>query len=570
MIKSLKKQLKDILIEGKLTTEEELNQALQVQKEEGGRLSQILIRLGYIDEKELAACLGKELNIPPINLEKFRIDPEIVKIVPEQVARHYQLIVLSRIGPTLTVAMVDPLNIFAMDDIKALTNYKIEPVIGTEKDINEAINQCYGSATGGLEDILKDIEEKEVEVIKVGGDEIDTGQILKAVDETPVVKAVNLILVEAVKEKASDILIEPWQERMRVRYRVDGILHEFTSPPKSMHQAMVSRIKIMSDLDIAERRLPQDGRFKVEVEGREVDFRISVLPSSFGEKVAIRVLDKSAIKLNVEELGFELKSLKDLKECARQPHGMILVCGPTGCGKTTTLYSVLKFVDQPGLNLVTVEDPIEYELKGINQVTIKSDIGLTFSSALRSILRQDPDVIMVGEMRDYETVDVAVKAALTGHLVLSSLHTTTAPGAIVRLINMGIEPFLISSSILLVAAQRLVRKICPKCKESYQASSQVLEQLKLKAEELTLYRGKGCPQCSQTGYSGRVGIIETLVLGPELREMVMSEASSGKIKAEARRLGMRTLRENGVEKVLAGVTTVEEVLRVTGEDEEHG
>ncbi|NOX98079.1 MAG: Flp pilus assembly complex ATPase component [Nitrospirae bacterium] len=569
MVKLVKRQLSEIIIEGKLLTEEQLEQALEVQGKEGGRLSQILIRLGYVDERKLTACLGEQLGLPLINLERFRMDPEIVSIIPEQVARHYQLISLSRLNKTLTVAMADPLNVLAMDDIKLLTGYNLTPIISTEKEIEKAINQYYSG--NNLEVLLQGVGEEKVELVEKVEEDIREADVLRAVEDTPIVRAVNLILAEAVKQKASDILVEPGEETMRIRYRVDGILYEVPSPPKSMHMALVSRVKVVSELDIAERRLPQDGRFRISLEGREIDFRVSVIPSTFGEKVAIRVLDKSALKLDIDELGFEEEPLQELKKCSRRPHGMILVCGPTGCGKTTTLYSILKYVNDPGLNLVTVEDPVEYELAGINQVTVKNQMGLTFSNVLRSILRQDPDVIMVGEMRDYETLDVGIKAALTGHLMLSSLHTTTAPGAIVRLIDMGAEPFLIASSVIMVTAQRLMRKVCPECKESYTASPEIIRKLDLSLpegrKEVVFSRGKGCKQCNNTGYRGRIGIIEVLPLRPEMKELIMTRVSTNQVKNLARKLGMRTLRENGLEKVLAGQTTVEEVLRVTGEYE---
>ena len=431
MIESLKEQLVNILTKNKIITPDGLNKALKIQKEKGGRLSNILVSLKLVKEKDLMLALSKSLHIPPINLTKLNIKPEIINVVPEHVARHYQLIPISKIGNNLTVAVSDPLNIFALDDIRALTNYKVKSVLSTEEEIKQAVRRYYSKNTG---EIIKDVikhKEAKVEMISEQRQEPDTEALMEMINEAPIVKITNMLLNEGIKLRASDILIEPLEKSMQVRYRIDGILEMGESPPKTMHEAIVTRIKVMSKLNVAEHRLPQDGRFKVKLPAKEVDFRVSVLPSSFGEKLALRILDKSTLLLDVEKLGFEQQPLKVLKKCAFQPHGMILICGPTGCGKTTTLYSVLKYVDSLEKNLVTVEDPIEYQLDGINQVTALPEIGLTFAAALRSILRQDPDVIMVGEIRDYDTVDIAIKAALTGHLVLSTLHTTDASGSLV-------------------------------------------------------------------------------------------------------------------------------------------
>ena len=461
--------------------------------------------------------------------------------------------------------------ILATDDVKTLTGLKIGVVIATDKDIKDALEQYYGEDTHqAIEKIIEDIEEaKRIQMIdETGSEEIDSAALMQLTQEAPIVKITNLLLNEAVKQKASDVLIEPMENQLRVRYRVDGILHEGRNPPKVMQHAIVSRLKVMSDLNIAERRLPQDGRFKLRIEDHEVDFRISVLPSNLGEKVALRILDKRQATLDVDKLGFEKEPLKDLKKASGMPHGMILVCGPTGCGKTTTLYSVLKDIDAPEKNIVTVEDPVEYQLKGINQVAVQPDIGLTFASALRSILRQDPDIIMVGEIRDYDTVDIAIKAALTGHLVLSTLHTTTASGSVTRLVNMGVEPFLISSSVILVAAQRLVRCLCQKCKEQYKLGEAEKKKLGLTAKETTFYRAKGCRACADTGYKGRLGLMETLVLSQKVKELISSRAVESEIKNQARKDGMKTLRENGLQKALAGHTSLEEIIRVTVGDQE--
>ncbi len=571
MFKSLKEELVSILIENKILTTEQLNQSLEIQKQKGGRLSNILISLGFVQEKDLMLAMSKSLHIPPINLSKFVVPTEVIKIIPEHVARHYQLIPLSKIGDNLTIAMSDPLNIFALDDIHALTNYKVKPVLSTEEDIKDAILRYYSKNAGDIvKDVIKDKAAKVQKIIKPK-EEPDAKGLLEMINEAPVVKITNMLLVEGIKRQASDILIEPLEETMQVRYRVDGVLTLGESPPKSIHAAIVTRIKVMSRLNVAEHRLPQDGRFKFKLPGKEVDFRVSILPSSFGEKLALRVLDKSTLLLDVEKLGFEEAPLKVLKECAVRPHGMILVCGPTGCGKSTTLYSVLKYVDSIEKNLVSVEDPIEYQVDGINQVTAFPEIGLTFAAALRSILRQDPDIIMIGEIRDYDTVDIAIKAALTGHLVLSTLHTTDAAGSIVRLTNMGVEPFLITASCLMVGAQRLIRVLCPVCKKPYLVSATLREKLGLKqSKDLTFYHQAGCPKCNNTGYKGRVGIMEALKISPKIKDLILQKAPEVKIKQAARREGMHTLRENGLMKVIKGISSLEEVLRVTAPDEEIG
>ncbi len=571
MVASLKERLKELLIKDKLLKKEDLDKAIGIQKKKGGRLSQVLVSEGFISENDLVSALSQSLNTPPIKLSHFKINREVLDMMPLNIARHYQIIPVSRIGKTLTIAMADPLNLFAIDDIKTLTGYKVTPFITTQEEIKNAIQHYYvESAHEAIEDVAESVKDADVEMVEEAGlEEVDTQELKRLIQETPVVKITNMILSEAIKLRASDALIEPLEKKLRIRYRVDGVLQEGKSPPRSVHAGIVSRIKVMAELDIAERRLPQDGRFKIKLEGREVDFRVSVLPSSIGEKVGLRVLDKSQATLDVDKLGFEESPLKSIKESASHPHGMILICGPTGSGKTTTLYSILKYVDTPQKNIVTVEDPVEYELRGINQVTIRPAIELTFASSLRSILRQDPDVIMVGEIRDFDTVDIAIKAALTGHLVLSTLHTTDAVGSVIRLVNMGVEPFLITSSVLMAAAQRLVRKVCPRCKESYALKDSVAKEIGLEEvgkKDLTFHRGKGCEHCRQTGYKGRMGIIEVLVLTHKLREMILKSASEREIKEEARSAGMTTLRENGLVKARRGETSIEEVLRVTAGD----
>lgn len=570
MPKSLKEHLISILTKNKILNSEQLNQALQVQKEKGGRLSNILVSLKLVNEKDLMLALSKSLHIPPINLARLNIKPEVIKAIPEHVARHYQLIPISKIGDNLTVAVSDPLNVFGLDDIRLLTNYKVKSVLSTEEDIKEALQRYYSKSAGELiEDVMKHKDAKVQMIQEEKEAALDTKALMEMINEAPIVKITNMLLNEGIKRKASDILIEPLEKTMQVRYRIDGVLETGQAPPKAMHEAIVTRIKVISKLNVAEHRLPQDGRFKVKLPAKEVDFRVSVLPSSFGEKIALRILDKSTLLLDLKKLGFEEQPLKVLQECAVQPHGMILVCGPTGCGKTTSLYSVLKYVDSVEKNLVTVEDPVEYQLDGVNQVTALPEVGLTFAASLRSILRQDPDIIMVGEIRDFDTVDIAIKAALTGHLVLSTLHTTDAAGSIVRLANMGVEPFLITASTLMVGAQRLIRVLCPLCKEAYSPTAALKEKLKLKqAKELTFYKPKGCSKCNQTGYKGRIGIMEALKITPDIKELILQKVPEVKIKNAARREGMRTLRENGLAKVVKGLTSLEEILRVTAPDEE--
>lgn len=568
MNKSVRERLIDVLVESKLLTRQQLDNALRIQKESGRRLSEILSKLGYINDIEMLAALSKSLNIPPINLSRITISDDVIKLLPAEVAKRYQLIPISKINDLLTVAMADPLNIFAIDDVKALTHYRLKIVIAAEKDIAQAIEKYYeATARDEILDIIQDVKDMQIEVISEDGTKADTdsGTLMRMVEETPVVKVTNMILAEAIRRKCSDILIEPQPKSLRIRYRVDGMLQEGENPPLSMHEAIVSRIKVMANLNIAEHRLPQDGRFKVKITGREVDFRISVLPSNIGEKVALRVLDKDMLLLNLDKLGFEEKSLKDIKEAALQPHGMILICGPTGCGKTTTLYSIINFVDSPDKNIITVEDPVEYQIQGINQVTIQQDIGLTFASSLRSILRQDPDIIMVGEIRDLDTVDIAIKAALTGHLVLSTLHTTDAVGSIIRLVNMGVEPFLITSACLLVGAQRLVRCLCPECKEPYTIPEALSKRLNLAKHQTQFYHGRGCNNCNGSGYKGRIGIIETLVMTYGIKQMIMAKKTEYEIKQAALKEGMKTLRDDGIAKALQGKTSIEEILRVTAE-----
>ncbi|MDP3143480.1 MAG: ATPase, T2SS/T4P/T4SS family [Candidatus Omnitrophota bacterium] len=570
---SLKARLTDLLIKQNLIKQEDLQKALSVQKDKGGRLSEILVNLGLISENDLTACLSQSLGLPPLDLSRVKVDPGVLKIIPRDVARYYQIIPISKIGKSLTLAMADPLNIFAIDDVKTLTGFEINPIIGKPKDIMSAIEAYYPEDSHQkIDDIIKGISDTDqLELVKEDGkEELAVEELARLTQEAPVIKLTNVILKQAVDAKASDILIEPMEKTMRIRYRVDGVLREVDAPPKNLLPPLISRIKVVSGLDIAEHRLPQDGRFKAHFENKEVDFRVSILPTNMGEKVALRILDKSGAMLDIDKLGFDAKPLDVIKSCALRPHGMILVCGPTGCGKTTTLYSILKYIDSPEKNIITVEDPVEYQLAGINQVTARPEIGLTFASSLRSILRQDPDIIMIGEIRDFETADIAIKSALTGHMVLSTLHTTTAPGSVVRLVNMGVEPFLITSSLIAIVAQRLIRRVCQHCREPYHISEDVAKKIGIinlpQGKDTVFYRGKGCKYCYSCGYSGRVGIAEVLVLSPKVKELILARAEEAKLKAVARLEGMQTLREEGLSKAIAGLTSIEEVIRVTAPD----
>ena len=576
---SLKDRLKEILLRDDLISQEDLDKALKEQMKSGGELSKVLIKLGLIDENVLTQVLSEGLGIPPINITRLSIDAGVIKNIPQGIAEKYQVMPISLLGNQLTLAMADPLNIFAIDNVKALTGYTISPIISRSSDIKETIQKYYykkedkKKSTEMLDSIIQDIQETEdLELVK-GFSEADSkkGFVEEIKDEAPIIKLTDSIIQQSVSAKASDIFIEPLENAVRVRYRIDGVIREIDRFSKALHFPIVSRIKVISSLDISEHRLPQDGRFKtITSDGHEVDFRVNVLPTAIGEKVVLRVLDQESGISGIDDLGFEEESLVRLKECAVKPHGLILTCGPTGSGKTTTLYSILKHVDSPEKNIVTVEDPVEYQLKGANQVNVKPALGLTFSTCLRSILRQDPDIILIGEIRDADTLNIAVKAALTGHLVLSSLHTTTAAGSVIRMMNMGIEPFLICSSVEVIVAQRLLRRICLQCKESYIVDESISEKVGLakftQKTGIELFRGKGCKNCLETGYKGRVGITEVLVFTPRIKEGVLSRIGEIKIKEEARQEGMKTMREDGFSKALKGLTSLEEVLRITAPD----
>ncbi|MBU1037643.1 MAG: Flp pilus assembly complex ATPase component TadA [Candidatus Omnitrophica bacterium] len=572
---SFKNKLIDILINGKLITREQLAAALDIQKNIGGSLGKILIWQGYVSQKDIVIAMSQQLNIPPINLSHYQIDKSLIDLIPEKVVKQYLIMPISRIGKMLTIAMVDPLNIFAIDDIKTLTNYQIQPIIASENDIKEAINDYYGAAVEEISDMLEEADVSDiVEVEKGEGEEhINVSEVAEESKKAPIVKVVNLILNEAMKRRSSDIHIEPREKFLMVRYRVDGNLEDALTLPKKNQNAIIARLKIMSGLDITETRMPQDGRFKISFEGKEIDFRVSILPVTYGGKIVLRALDKSSLSIGLDKLGFLPRPLSTFKAALARPYGLILVTGPTGSGKSTTLYSIITQINTPDKNIVTLEDPVEYEVEGITQIQAKPDIGLTFASGLKSVLRQSPDIVMVGEIRDFETADISIKASLTGQLILSTLHTNDAAGAITRLIDMGVEPFLVASSLILSSAQRLMRKICPSCREEIDIPKSVLEKAGITLDEAVgksgghFFRGKGCPRCNNTGYHGRFGILEALLIDDKVREMIMKKSSSDDIKDYAiNQQHMLTLRDNALENFISGVTTLEEVLRATAKD----
>ncbi|WP_437751293.1 type IV-A pilus assembly ATPase PilB [Sorangium sp. So ce1389] len=558
-------RLGELLVREKLISLQQLRQAQEEQRKTGQNLGYALAKLGYISDGEITSFLSTQYRVPAVALDEYEIDAEVSRLVSREVCEKHKIIPISRSGTALVVAMADPTNLHAIDDIKFLTGFNVEPVVASETGITEAIERAYNVGPS-YDEVLSEFGEEEVG-FQVEADDVNVLELEKAAEGAPVVRLVNAILLNAIKKGASDIHVEPYEKKLRVRYRVDGVLMEEMQPPIKLKNAIASRLKIMSSLDIAERRLPQDGRIKLKMgRGREMDFRVSVLPTIWGEKIVLRLLDKSNLQLDMAKLGFDPKPLADFKWAIGQPWGMVLVTGPTGSGKTTTLYSALSELNQIGSNISTAEDPVEYNLHGINQVQMHDEIGLNFAMSLRSFLRQDPDIIMVGEIRDFETAEIAVKAALTGHLVLSTLHTNDAPATISRLLNMGVEPFLITASVNLVLAQRLARKVCPDCRVPMRVEPRVLldfgftEQQAARAE---LVKGAGCKTCNGSGYKGRVALYEVMRFTDALKEMVLQGASTAELKAAAIKGGMLTLRMSGIEKVLAGVTTTEEVGRVT-------
>ncbi len=569
------KKLGDLLVEAGLITREQLQEALEVQKKDNERLGTILVKLGYLTEEEITSFLSKQYGIPAVNLEHFEISEDVIKRIPSDIARKYMLIPITRTGSTLTVAMADPTNIYALDDIKFLTGLNVEPVVASELSIKKAIDKYYGSETQiELRKVVENLEgdfadDADLEVVE-DEEEIDLESLVASVEEAPVVKFVNMMLMDAVKKGASDIHVEPYEKYYRVRFRIDGVLHEVMKPPLSMKDAITSRIKIMSKLDIAEKRLPQDGRIKLKMklEGqrKELDFRVSVLPTLFGEKIVMRILDPEKLMLDMTKLGFEQESLDKFISAIKKPYGMVLVTGPTGSGKTNTLYSAMSQLNTPDTNIMTAEDPVEFNLPGINQVNVRDEIGLTFAAALRSFLRQDPNIILVGEIRDFETAEIAIKAALTGHLVLSTLHTNDAPSTISRLMNMGIEPFLVATSVNLICAQRLVRRVCKNCKEEVKVPKKTLLDIGFKEDELKglkVYKGKGCDVCNGTGYKGRVGLYEVMEVTDTIKDLILSGATALDLREQAIKEGMITLRRSGLIKIKDGITSIEEVLRET-------
>jgi type IV pilus assembly protein PilB len=569
-MKSFGERIADTLLADGLLTQEQLTEVLDLQKKQGGRLLKLLLEKQLVTDQDMMVSMGRCLGASPITLAKMRVPQDVIDLIPKDLAQTYKMVAVARLGKRLFVAMADPLNVLALDDLRRVrANLQIIPLISTEKAVVDFLNNAQTQVSGGIDAILKDVDVSDVELAKEGQEEINLDQLVESSEEGPVIKLVNLMLVQAIKDRASDIHIEPFEKQLRLRYRVDGMLYDSTAPPKGLQSALASRIKIMANLDIAERRLPQDGRFRIKLAGREVDLRVSILPTIHGEKIVMRVLDKGNLNLNLESLNLPADDLQKFKNAIDAPHGMILMTGPTGSGKTSTLYAVLTQLNTSDVNIVTVEDPVEYQMLGVNQVQVKPEIGLTFAGGLRSILRQDPDVVMVGEIRDSETADIAVKAALTGHLVLSTLHTNDAPGAIARMVDMGIEPFLVSSSVLMVCAQRLVRKICPHCKEEFKVPMDVITRLSLSAEEAaanTYYRGRGCSRCKDTGFLGRMAILEVLAITNALREQILVNTSAKTLKDLALKEGLKTLRMSGLEKAKAGLTSLDEVLRVSGSE----
>lgn len=567
MLKGEKRKLGEILVEAGLVSKAQIEDALRTQKESGERLGKVLVRLNLISEEALISFLGDQLGIPHVDLKDYLVDPDTVNLVPEYLARKYQLVPLFKIGDALTVAMVDPLNVFAIDEVSLKAGCTVEPALATESDIKRAIDQYYG-VTGTMDEVIKKIEEEEGELLGTGGQEIEAKKLQDLAEEAPVIKLVNIIIMNAIREGASDIHIEPEENMLRIRYRIDGVMQEVPAPPKNLQAAILSRLKIMSEMDIAEKRVPQDGRFRIKVENKQVDMRVSTLPTIFGENIVMRILDVSRALLGLDQLGFAPKILEEYTKTIHKSYGIVLVTGPTGSGKTTTLYSSLNVINTIDKNIITVEDPVEYRMKLIRQAQVNVKAGLTFASGLRAILRQDPDVVMVGEVRDLETAEVSIQAALTGHLVFSTLHTNNAPGAVTRLVDMGVEPFLVSSSILAIIAQRLVRRICLNCKEEYVPTEAILLQAGMdpKQKSFKLYHGKGCKVCMNTGYKGRICIFELMLPNDKIRSLVVQKASMDVIRREAVAAGMKTMRDDGLAKVQEGITTVEEVIRATQED----
>ncbi len=565
-----KRRLGDLLVAEGLITADQLQQALREQRGSSEKLGSILVRMNVITEEQLIGFLSRQYRIPSITLSQLEIDPETLRLVPAHIAQKYEVLPVRRLGGSLTLAMADPTNVFALDDVAFMTNLQILPVVASQASIRKAVERHY-TTEKAPEDVLADMTSApDMEVVEGGeeekGSKVDVFDLTQSAEEAPVVKLVNMVLADAIQKGASDIHWEPYEKVFRIRFRVDGVLHEMLAPPKRLEAAIISRIKIMSNLDIPERRLPQDGRIKLKWNTREIDFRVSTLPTMFGEKAVLRILDKDALKLDLTQLGFDVGEMDRFNAAIHQPYGMVLITGPTGSGKTPTLYSAIHTINSPEINIMTAEDPVEYNLKGVNQVQVNETVGRTFASVLRSFLRQDPDVILVGETRDLETAQISIRAALTGHLVFSTLHTNDCPSTIARLTDMGVAPFLISSSLLLILAQRLGRRVCKNCREPYEIDEESLVpygHIPKGSGKITIYRGKGCQVCNGTGMKGRVAIYEVMMISEELRDLILKNAGTAEIRAMAQAQGMKTLRQSGLGKVLDGTTTVDEVLRVT-------
>ena len=572
-IKSFGERIADALVEDGLLSTKQVEELLEQQKKEGTRLLKLILEKSYVSEMDMVVSMGRVLNVPPVNLSRIGIPPETAGLVPREMATNHKVLPVSRLDNKLFLAMADPLNVLALDDVKRTTKLEVMPMIASEKAILDKLNNL-DSGRGTMEDIIQDAQRQAeddaeadtLEIAREVSEEMNIDQLAASTEEAPVIKLANLIIVQAIKDRASDIHVEPFEKTVRLRYRIDGSLVDVTPPPKNMQVALASRLKIMSNLDIAERRLPQDGRMRVRVGGRDVDLRVSFMPTVHGEKCVLRILDKSNLSASLDKLGLDQDTFRRFKAAVDAPHGLILVTGPTGSGKTTTLYSALNELNNPEYNIITVEDPVEFQIPGINQVPTKKEIGLTFANALRSILRQDPDIVMIGEIRDQETAEIAVEAALTGHQVLSTMHCNDAPGAIARLDDMGIAPFLISSSVILAAAQRLMRRVCSVCKEPVTYPPKMYEDLGIDPaffEGVPLYRGRGCERCKNTGYSGRIAIIEVMTVTDEIRKLVIQRASAHEIGKVAIALGMQTLRMAALNKVREGASTLEQTLIAT-------
>ena len=572
-IKSFGERIADALVEDGLLTHKQVEELLEQQKKEGTRLLKLVLDKSLVSEQDMTVSMGRVLNVPPINLGRVSIPSEVSDLLPREIVQNHKVLAVARLDNKLFIAMADPLNVLALDDVKRITKLEVSPMIASEKAIMDKLNGIDAAKSGSIEDIIQDAAKRDqegdadnLETVKETMEEVNLDQLAASSEEAPVIKLANLILVQAIKDRASDIHLEPFEKSMRLRYRIDGVLADATPPPKQMQLALASRMKIMANLDIAERRLPQDGRMRVRVAGKDFDLRVSILPTVHGEKIVLRVLDKSNLSASLDKLGLDADTFQQVKAAVDAPHGLILVTGPTGSGKTTTLYSALNELNNPVFNIVTVEDPVEFQVPGINQVPVKKEIGLTFANALRSILRQDPDIVMIGEIRDTETAEIAIEAALTGHQVLSTMHCNDAPGAIARLDDMGIAPFLISSSVILSCAQRLMRRICSHCKEPVTYPAKMYQDLNIDPslfDGVTLYRGRGCDRCKNSGYAGRIAIIEAMTVTDEIRKLIIARANTREMGKVAIGQGMRTLRMVALDRVREGVSTLEQVLVMT-------